>query len=56
MNNLNDRVESIFRKTVDNTMLGGVVNILRGRTPIQIDIRTGTSKYNKGKCKVLHPR
>lgn len=56
VNNLNDKTESILRKTVDNMMLGGVVNILEGRTAVQLDSWTGTSKFNKGKCEVLHPR
>lgn len=34
INSLNDRTEG---KTVDNGMLGGVVNILEGRTAIQMD-------------------
>lgn len=42
INNLNDRIESILRKAVDNMMLGAVVNILDGRTAIQMDSWTGT--------------
>lgn len=34
INSLNDRTE---RQTVDNVMLGGIVNILEGRTAIQMD-------------------
>lgn len=56
INNLDDRIESILRKNVDNMTLGRVVNILEGRTAIQMDSWTGTSKLNKGKCKVLHSR
>lgn len=34
INSLNDRTE---RQTVDNVMPGGIVNILEGRTAIQMD-------------------
>lgn len=56
INILNDRIESILRKTVDNIMLGEAVNILDGRTAVQMGSWTGASKFHRGTCKVLHPR
>ncbi|CAM5094356.1 unnamed protein product [Natator depressus] len=61
INDLDNGIESILIKFVDNTKLGGVASALEDRIKIQNDLdklekwsEVNRMKFNKDKCKVLH--
>jgi len=62
INDLDDGIERTLTKFADNTKLGGEVEKTEGRAILQRDLdhlEEGSSKnsmkFNKDKCKVLHP-
>jgi len=59
---MGSEIECTLGKFVDEAKLSGVVNKLKGRDMIQMDLDrverwayTNFIQFNKAKCKVLHP-
>ena len=62
INDLDEGVQGMLVKFVDDTMLGGIANTLEGRKEIQNSLdslehwaENNRMKFNRDKCKVLHP-
>ena len=62
-NDLDEGVQGILIKSVDDTKLGGIANTLEDRNKIQEDLdklehwaENNRIKFNRDKCKVLHLR
>ncbi|PKU45557.1 rna-directed dna polymerase from mobile element jockey-like [Limosa lapponica baueri] len=62
INDLNNSMESSLTKFADDTKLGGEVDTSEGRAILQTDLdrledweSKNCMKFNKEKCKVLHP-
>ena len=61
INDLDARVECTLSKFADDTKLGGAVDSLKGREPLQRDLDrletwaiTNSMKFNESKCQMLH--
>ena len=61
INDLDERIKCTFRNIVDDSMLGGSVDLLEGRRTLQRDLdrlenwaAASCMRFNTAKCQVLH--